>query len=340
MKKLSEISQEIHKAAHLLQAGGLVAFPTETVYGLGADARNEEAVTRIFAVKGRPADHPLIVHLADARQLTEWAQNIPESAWRLAEAFWPGPLTMVLLRLPSVPDAVTGGLSTVALRVPDHPVALALLSEFGGGIAAPSANCYGRVSPTSAEDVREELKDKVDFVLDGGRCSIGIESTIVDLTTTPRVLRPGKISEQEIYSVLGSSMTISSGTTIRYPGGKPSHYSPRARVILASWDDVEQRVEECQQSGQRVGLLASRLPDVQLENLTWLRLTQSLEEQAHELYHALRQADHLGLEILVAVMPEDVGIGHAVCDRLRRAAGLGNCAEANAQPQQTLEGDL
>jgi L-threonylcarbamoyladenylate synthase len=196
------------------------------------------------------------------------------------------------------------------------------------------------VSPTSAEDVREELKDKVDFILDGGRCMIGIESTIVDLTTTPRVLRPGKITEQEIHAVLGNSMTMPSNTLLRYPGGKPSHYSPRARVILASWDDVAQRVDEWLQRGQRVGLLASHLPNSLPQNVTWLRLTQSLEEQAHELYHALRQADHLGLETLVAVMPEDVGIGHALRDRLRRAAGLGNCAEENAQSQQTLEGNL
>lgn len=341
MKKFPEISQEIHKAVSILQAGGLVAFATETVYGLGADARNPEAVKRIFEVKGRPADHPLIVHLADAEQMSFWAQNIPQTAWQLAKAFWPGPLTMILPRIAGVPDAVTGGLDTVALRVPDHPVALALLSEFGGGIAAPSANCYGRVSPTSAEDVREELGDKVDLILDGGRCSVGIESTIIDLLTgVPRILRPGKISEQEIYSVLGSSVAMPSNTPpVRYPGGKPSHYCPRAQVILASWDDVEQRVKEYEERGQRVGLLASHLPKLLSQNLTWLRLTQSLEGQAHELYHALRQADHLGLEILVAVMPEDIGIGHAVRDRLRRAAGLGNFPDVNTQPQQLPEGE-
>lgn len=339
MNRLSEHSLGIDQAVTVLQTGGLVAFPTETVYGLGADARNPEAVKRIFAVKGRPSDHPLIVHLADAEQMTQWAQNIPQTAWQLAKAFWPGPLTMILPRLAGVPDTVTGGLDTVALRVPDHPVALALLSEFGGGIAAPSANCYGRVSPTSAEDVREELSDKVDLILDGGRCSVGIESTIIDLLTgVPRILRPGKISEQEIYSVLGSSIAMPSNTPpVRYPGGKPSHYSPRAKVILASWDDVEQQVKEYQERGQRMGLLASHLPKSLPQNLTWIRLTQSLEEQAHELYHALRQADHLGLEILVAVMPEDVGIGHAVRDRLRRAAGLGNCPDVNTQPQQLLE---
>lgn len=333
MNQLPALSPGVDQAAAVLHAGGLVAFPTETVYGLGADARNPEAVARIFAAKGRPADHPLIVHLADAGQLTGWAQNIPEAAWRLAEAFWPGPLTLVLPRLAGVPDAVTGGLDTVALRVPGHPVALALLTAFGGGIAAPSANRYGRVSPTSAEDVREELGDSVDLVLHGGRCPIGIESTIVDLSsTTPRILRPGKITERELRRVLGSPVATASNTPVRCPGSKPSHYAPRARVILASRDDAEQRVDEWRQRGQRVGLLASRRPTALPENVTWLRLTGSVEEQAHELYHRLREADHLGLQVLVAVMPADVGIGHALRDRLRRAAGLGDGADA--QPQQ------
>lgn len=330
----------IGEAVSILQAGGLVAFPTETVYGLGADARNREAVGRIFTAKGRPADHPLIVHLSDAREMSEWAQDIPKTAWKLAEVFWPGPLTLILRCLPNVPDAVTGGLDTVALRVPNHPVALELLRAFGGGIAAPSANCYGCVSPTSAEDVREELKDSMDLVLDGGRCSIGIESTIVDLSTsTPKILRPGKITEKELYHVLGSSLAMPSKTHQSYPGSKPSHYAPRARVILASWDDVQQKLEEWQQYVKRVGLLASHLPNVLPENVTWLRLTQNIDEQAHELYHSLRQADHLGLQALVVVMPADVGIGHAVRDRLRRAAGLGNCADENTQPQQIIGDD-
>lgn len=325
MNQLPVPSLDINQAATVLHAGGLVAFPTETVYGLGADARNIQAVARIFAAKGRPSDHPLIVHIADAQQLTQWAQNIPQAAWKLAEAFWPGPLTLILPRLSSVPDAVTGGLNTIALRVPNHPLALALLKEFGGGIAAPSANRYGQVSPTSAEDVQEELGDRVDLILDGGRCPVGIESTIVDLSTmTPKILRSGKITQEELSRVLGSPVATVSNTTVHYPGGNPSHYSPRARVVLASWDDVTQRIEEWQQRGQRVGLLASHLPNLLPENVTWLRLTENIEEQAHELYHALRQADHLDLQVLVAVMPQDVGIGHAIRDRLRRAAGLGN----------------
>lgn len=324
MNQLSVLSLDVNQAATVLHAGGLVAFPTETVYGLGADACNAEAVGRIFTAKGRPSDHPLIVHIADAQQLTQWAQNIPEIAWKLAEAFWPGPLTLILQRLPSVPDAVTGGLDTVALRVPSHPVALALLKVFGGGVAAPSANRYGQVSPTSAQDVQEELGDRVNLILDGGRCPVGIESTIIDLsTTTPSILRPGKITQEALNRVLGTPVATISNTKVNYPGGNPSHYSPRARVILASWDDVEQHIQEWLKRGERVGLLASHLPNLLPENVTWLRLTQNIEEQAHELYHCLREADHLDLQVLVAVMPEDIGIGHAVCDRLRRAAGLG-----------------
>ncbi len=325
MNKEPLLSINIRQASTVLHAGGLVAFPTETVYGLGADARNPEAVKRIFTAKGRPADHPLIVHIADAQQLTQWAQNIPISAWKLAKAFWPGPLTLILPRLNDVSDVVTGGLDTVALRVPGHPVALALLSEFGRGIAAPSANRYGRVSPTSAEDVLEELSNSVDLILDGGRCLVGIESTIVDLTTmTPRILRSGKITQEQLQRVLGSPVATQSNRSIRYPGGNPSHYAPRARVILASLDDAQQHIVQWEQRGARVGLLASHRPNELSEKTTWLYLADGVDEQAYELYHSLRQADHLGIEVIVAVMPSNIGIGRAVCDRLRRAAGLGN----------------
>lgn len=325
MNQASEFSLDVNQAIGVLQAGGLVALPTETVYGLGADARNAQAIERIFAAKGRPIDHPLIVHIGDARQITEWAKDVPQAAWQLAKAFWPGPLTLILRRQSNVLDLVTGGLDTVALRVPNHPLALELLRAFGGGVAAPSANRYGRVSPTSAEDVREELEEKVDFILDGGRCSIGIESTIVDISNgAPRILRPGKITQEELCRVLGSSLTTPVKKPECYPGSNPSHYAPRARVILASWDDVEERLQEWQQCSKKVGLLASNSPNTLPKNVTWLRLTQNIDEQAHELYRTLRQADRLGLEVLVAVIPPDVGVGRAVRDRLHRAAGLGD----------------
>lgn len=320
-----ELFPDVPRAVTVLSRGGLVAFPTETVYGLGADARNPEAVARIFSAKGRPADHPLIVHLADATQLTGWAKDIPRAAWQLAEAFWPGPLTLVLPRAAGVLDAVTGTLATVALRVPGHPLALALLEAFGGGVAAPSANRYGCVSPTSAEHVREELGDAVDLVLDGGSCPIGIESTIVDLSSTiVRILRPGAITERAVRRVLGVPVTSTQVGGVHCPGRKPSHYAPRARVVLASQAQAAQEVEKWQASGQRVGVLASRRPPALSEDVTWLSLTGDIREQARQLYQRLRQADHLGLQVLVAVMPPDVGLGHALRDRLRRAAGLGD----------------
>ncbi|MFZ2235722.1 MAG: L-threonylcarbamoyladenylate synthase [Dokdonella sp.] len=328
-------AMQMDQAAAVLRAGGLVAFPTETVYGLGADARNVTAVERIFAVKGRPADHPVIVHLGDARQLDDWARDIPKSAWTLAEAFWPGPLTLVLPRRAGVPDAVTGGLDTVALRVPGHPVALALLAAFGDGVAAPSANRYGRVSPTMAEHVREELGDAVDLVLDGGRCEVGIESTILDLSTpAPSLLRPGAITEDALNRSLGSPLATAVNANIRSPGRKPSHYSPQARVVLVCQDEVEHQVELCRRRGQRVGVLSSRRPVALPDCAIWLRFGGSVREQAHELYRSLRLADHLGLQILVAVMPPDKGLGRALRDRLLRAAGLGDGTEGPIQPTQ------
>ncbi|WP_197512902.1 L-threonylcarbamoyladenylate synthase [Acidihalobacter aeolianus] len=324
---------EAHRAAAILRAGGLVVFPTETVYGLGADASNPRAVARIYAAKRRPVDHPLIVHLLGTSQLTEWARHIPRAAWQLAEAFWPGPLTLVLPREPRVPGIVSGWLDTVALRVPDHQLALALLDAFGSGVAAPSANRYGHVSPTSAEDVREELGDNVDFLLDGGNCPIGIESTIVDLSSTiPRILRPGAIPEQALQQALGTAVPIARMVDdAPYPGQKLSHYAPQARVILSSWDDALLHVGQWHAIGQRVGLLAQYRPNWLPENVTWLYFGETLQEQARVLYNRLRQADHLGVQVLVTVMPAEAGIGYAICDRLRRAAGQGGDGHARTQ---------
>jgi L-threonylcarbamoyladenylate synthase len=311
-------------AADVLRRGGLVALPTETVYGLAGDARNADAVARIFAAKGRPVDHPLIVHLGDKAQLSDWARDIPDAAWRLAEAFWPGPLTLVLRRAPDVLDAVTGGMPTVALRVPGHPLALSVLELFGGGVAAPSANRYGSVSPTIASDVLEELGDRVDLILDGGPCDVGIESTIVDLSgDAVCLLRPGLITAEDLQRVVAVPMATAPRAGVRSPGLKDSHYSPRARVVLASMDDAAREVERWQASGHKVGLLSARRPPALAQTVPWLNLSEDVFEQARVLYHHLREADHLGLEVLVAVLPVEDGPGRALCDRLRRAAGLG-----------------
>ena len=213
--------KSIKAAVTILRAGGLVVFPTETVYGLGADAANAAAVRKIFAAKGRPADHPVIVHLASDRDLTRWASDIPPAVRQLAERFWPGPLTLVVRRAKSVSDEVTGGQDTIGLRVPSHPIAQALLNAFGGGIAAPSANRFGHISPTTVRHVREELGDRVDLILDGGACEVGIESTIVDVSGgTPVLLRPGRVSEEEIEAVL------------QVPLARPGAGSPHRRDVL------------------------------------------------------------------------------------------------------------
>ncbi|HEX8536244.1 MAG TPA: L-threonylcarbamoyladenylate synthase, partial [Cystobacter sp.] len=219
-------------------------MPTETVYGLAANAEDELAVRRVFAIKGRPATHPLIVHVADAQALSSWARLVPEHAWRLAEAFWPGPLTLVLPRSPRATDAVTGGQDTVALRVPHHPLARAVLEALGGGVAAPSANRFGRVSPTTAEHVRADLGADVDLVLDGGPCTVGVESTIVDLSQEePAVLRPGGLAVEELSRVLGRPVPVRVSSTVRVSGSLASHYAPRAGVVLAEPAEAAARVE-------------------------------------------------------------------------------------------------
>jgi L-threonylcarbamoyladenylate synthase len=314
---------DIERAVRTLREGGLVAFPTETVYGLGADAANPEAVERIFAAKGRPADHPLIVHIPDAGHMDEWAREVPEEAKKLASLYWPGPLTIVLPRREHAPDIVTGGLDTIALRVPGHPLALALLGSFGAGLAAPSANRHGRVSPTTASHVREELGDAVEMILDGGACGVGLESTIVDLASaTPRVLRPGAVTTEMLERVLGAPVPVAEEADVRAPGQMPSHYAPRARVeVAASGSEALRAAERGRAEGLRVGLLGSERPEALPDGVVALELDGDLDEQARQLYERLRQADHLGLDLLVVIAPEGEGIAEAMRDRLRRAAG-------------------
>jgi L-threonylcarbamoyladenylate synthase len=306
----------------VLRAGGLVAFPTETVYGLGADAANADAVGRIFAVKGRPPGHPLIVHLPAADLLDAFSEDVSTPARMLADAFWPGPLTLILVRSARVPDVVTGGRSTVGLRVPDHPVARAMLERFGGGVAAPSANRFGRVSPTTAAHVRADLDDEVDLILDGGLCRVGIESTIVDLTgEEPELLRPGGVSTARLTEVLGAEPRPWSGRgPARAPGMLAAHYAPRARVEVVAPGDVVARATSLLATGALVGLLAPAVTDDLPDEVIELEPAGGPEEYARLLYSRLRQADRLRLDVLLAVAPPEVGVGVAVGDRLRRAA--------------------
>ena len=292
---------DLDQALAVLRAGGLVAIPTETVYGLAADASNPVAVRRIFAVKHRPVDHPLIVHIAAAEQLRDWAGAIPPSAVVLADACWPGPLTVLVPRAARVLDAVTGGLPTVGVRVPAHPLTLQLLERFGGGLAAPSANRFGRVSPTTADHVRDDLGDDVDFVLDGGPCPIGVESTIVDCTVDPpQVLRPGGIPSEQISALLDQVLGHSDGPS-RAPGMLESHYAPRCRVLLATTPAEAQA-------------LTAGWPGSEILGDT------DLVRYAQSLYSRLRDADDRHVDTLIAVLPPATGLGHAIRDRLTKAA--------------------
>lgn len=321
-------SRSIGLAAGILRAGGLVAMPTETVYGLAADASSPEAVARVFAVKGRPTDHPLIVHIGTAACLPEWTRDVPDDAARLAEAFWPGPLTLVLPRHPSVPRVVTGGRDTVAVRVPAHPVARRLLSRFGGGVAAPSANRFGRVSPTTAADVVADLGPLVDLVVDGGPCAVGVESTIVEFTpygegfrTTPRVtvLRPGGVSAEALEDVLGHRVHKTASGPARAPGMLASHYAPRTPLLVCEADEAAARVAALTSSGARVGVLSlGGIGDCDA-HLVW-DADGDVALLARSLYRWLRQADAESLDVLVAVPPPPEGLGVAVRDRLVRAA--------------------
>jgi L-threonylcarbamoyladenylate synthase len=316
-------TSDIEKAAEVLRAGGLAAFPTETVYGLGANAEDPAAVARTFQVKGRPPSHPLIVHIGGAEHLDDWVHDVPATARLLAERFWPGPLTLVLRRDRRVPLEATGGLETVAVRVPDHPVALALLSTFGGGVTAPSANRFGSVSPTTADHVRAELGDAVDFVLDGGPCEVGVESTIVDATgETPTVLRPGGVTREDLETALGRPLAVHSTSRVRVPGQHPSHYAPRARVILVEPEKVVAEAQRAQELGRQVGVfLPPSFADAPVKAHAVVTVPGSMAAYARGLYGFLRELDQAGCDLIVASLPEEQGLGLAIANRLRRAAG-------------------
>jgi L-threonylcarbamoyladenylate synthase len=302
----------------------VIAFPTETVYGLGADAENPAAVARVFAIKGRPASHPLIVHIAGVAALDAWCATVPAVARRLAERFWPGPLTLILRRGARVPGAVTGGLDTVGLRVPGHDVALALLRGFGGGIAAPSANRFGRVSPTTAAHVRADLEDAVDLILDGGACTVGLESTIVDVSSgEPAILRPGGVTPEALAEVVGYPLALRADGSVRSPGQYPHHYAPRARVEIVARAALVARATALHAQGVRVAVCAAGELEGLPPAVERVPLGSDAADAARALYAALREVDRRTCEVVLVTMPEELGLGLAIGDRLRRAAGLG-----------------
>ena len=300
-------TEDVDAAARCLADGGVVAFPTETVYGLGAAAHRNEAVRRVFAIKGRPVDHPLIVHLAAAGEMAAWAAEVPTSAAALVGSLWPGPLTVLVRRARHVPDVVTGGRDTVGLRVPAHPMALALLAAVGDGVAAPSANRFGRVSPTTADHVLADLGDDVDLVLDGGPCALGLESTIVDCTgEPPMLLRPGGVPVEQLDELLGFAVRRTDVGPSRAPGMLAAHYAPSCAVVLGSdRASAAERVEAERALGRRAAVLDHG---------------GDLGAFAADLYAALRRADAAHMDVLVVVQPPDRGLGAAINDRLHRAA--------------------
>lgn len=305
------MTSEVRRAAQILRAGGLVAFPTETVYGLGADAASEKAIARLYAVKGRPTDHPVIIHFASPDQAFAWAREIPRGARELGQRFWPGPLTLILKRSALAKDFVTGGQDTVGLRVPSHPVAQELLKAFSGAIAAPSANRFGRVSPTTPAHVREDLGKDVDLVLEGGPSEVGIESTILDLSGGAAVLlRPGAISREQLEAIIPITVGKSS---VRHSGGLERHYAPRTPARMVPAHALDKEISK----RKSVAVLAFSRPDERVD--FWLRMPRDPHAYAQRLYAALRELDTAGCARILVEAPPDAPEWDAVRDRLRRA---------------------
>jgi len=310
---------EIAAAVAALRAGDVIGLPTETVYGLAGDASNPAAVARIFAIKGRPSSHPVIVHVPDAAHVPRWARETPPAAGALMRRFWPGPLTIVLLRTPSVPDAVTGGQDTVALRVPAHPVALRVLQAFGGGLAAPSANRYGRISPTTAGHVRADLGSEVPLVLDGGPSDVGLESTIVAcLDSRITVLRPGRIGVDEIEAVAGP-VASASPEAPRVPGSVISHYAPHTPLEIVDADALAGVIAAHAHAGRRIAVLAPGA-STGLAVSTWRTAASDAEGYGRALYDELRRLDDADADVIVVTRPPDGPEWTAIHDRLTRAA--------------------
>lgn len=316
-------------AARLIREGKLVAFPTETVYGLGADALNEKAVRRIFEAKGRPADNPLIIHIAESEWLFKLAREVPEIALKLAERFWPGPLTLVLPKREEVPEITTGGLDTVAVRMPAHPIALELIRLSGRPVAAPSANISGKPSPTEADHVVDDFYGRIECIIDGGPTPIGVESTVLDLTgDIPLLLRPGGLPLEEIEKVVGRveihpAVKGIEADVAKAPGMKYKHYSPNAQVIVVegSREAVQKRIDELVQEFRRKGLKVGVMATEEHEADAFFHLGKTVEEAARNIFRALRELDKAGVDVIIAEGIEERGLGFAVMNRLRKAAG-------------------
>ena len=325
-------SEQILAAAHALEQGALVAFPTETVYGLGADAENITAVTDIYRVKGRPSNHPVIVHLAPEANISYWVKQVPVAAQVLIDAFWPGPLTLILKRAEHIPDTVSGGQDTIGIRCPSHPVAQALLRAFKngqGGIAAPSANKFGHVSPTSAAHVLEEFPNEVKSgmiaaILDGGQSEVGIESTIVDMSRLqshgPVLLRPGHITALQLEKVLGMPVNAPDQAAPRASGTLEAHYAPNTPVALVEGSALEAAIEQLRNAGQRVAVMAYESYNEKSDLQAWRQLRNDPIAYAHDLYADLRELDHVGVDIILVEALPNTREWQGVNDRLRRAA--------------------
>jgi L-threonylcarbamoyladenylate synthase len=322
MAKVVRASQaDLEAAVDALRDGELVAFPTETVYGLGANASNPAAVRKVFELKGRPPSHPVIVHLDQQKYLRRWVREITPEAEKLAQTFWPGPLTLVLPRADTVHDVITGGQDSIAVRIPSHPMARQLLDAFGGGIAAPSANRFGRLSATRAEHVTDEFGDAVKVVLDGGECQVGLESTIVScLDGKVRLLRPGSITVGQLRSAVGEVLIGNDGSAPRVPGSTAAHYAPQTALTIVPAGELDALADSLSDGGQRIAVLAQRLPLKTYQFVTWINAGKRADAYAHDLYANLRTLDKAGCaRILVQEVPPDEK-WDAVRDRLSRAA--------------------
>lgn len=311
---------DIDRAVTILKRGGLVGMPTETVYGLAADATNERAIAKVFSAKARPADHPLIVHVASPLEVPVWASRCPEGAWKLIDRFWPGPLTLILPKQPTVSPMITAGQSTVGIRCPDHPIALALLAGFEGALVAPSANRFGRISPTSAADVAAELGDRVDAILDGGPCPIGIESTVLDYSSAPPILlRPGHIGVEDIEAVCGEALGYPNGQPQKAPGTLPAHYAPATALLWLDFDSICIELSHHQPGFRLAAMIRSPVDPSHSSDVTIAAMPTDPVNYAKTFYRTLRRLDAGGFaRILIEKTPTDATWA-AINDRIARA---------------------